>query len=84
VNTNALRSQCVTVSGPAAGQSCVFPFKFQGVTYNGCADWEYGGENTGKTWCSTSTDLSGEHRDGGGHWALCPLSCPQHNSLDFL
>jgi len=72
------------VSGPAAGQSCVFPFKFQGVTYNGCADWEYGGENTGKTWCSTSTDLSGEHRDGGGHWALCPLSCPQHNSLDFL
>jgi len=84
VNTNALRSHCVTVSGPSEGQSCVFPFTFQGVTYNGCADWVYGGENSGKTWCSTNTDQSGQHEDGAGHWAICPQSCPQHNSLDFL
>merc|ERR1712048_16404 len=57
-NSNRVRSNCVTVSGPSAGNTCVFPFIFQGVSYNGCADWVYGGENSGQSWCSTKTDDS--------------------------
>ena len=54
------------------------------MRYSGCADWEYGGENTGKVWCSTRTDSKGNHVDGEGAWGICSSSCPNHSSLDFL
>merc|ERR1712110_1340619 len=87
VNTNSLvdilaeslKSQCTTVAGPAAGKQCVFPFKFQGVTYSGCAEWEYGGEHQGQTWCSTMVTSSGEHMDGNNQWGICPDTCPKHS-----
>merc|ERR1711963_293246 len=85
VNTqSSLKSGCSTVSGPSVGKQCVFPFKFQGVTYNGCAEWIYGGEHHGSTWCSTKVDANGEHLDGVSEWGICPDSCSKHNSLDFL
>ena len=29
-------SRCFTVSGPNPGKRCIFPFKFNGKTFNGC------------------------------------------------
>merc|ERR1712029_797653 len=46
----------LTSSGPAVGQTCVFPFTWNGVTHNTCADWIYGGQPAGTRWCSTQTD----------------------------
>ena len=46
-------SLCSTVSGPTSGQTCVFPFTFDGVTYDSCAPWLWGGEGAGQLWCST-------------------------------
>ena len=43
----------MTTGGPASGSTCVFPFTYSGVTYNACADWIYGGQAAGTTWCST-------------------------------
>merc|ERR1712227_985034 len=81
VNTNSLKSGCTTASGPAVGKQCIFPFKFQGVTYSGCAEWEFGGENQGKSWCSTMVSPSGEHMDGNSQ-AQCPgLPLNQTRSL---
>jgi len=62
----------VTSSGPAAGQACVFPFTFSGVTYNSCADWIYGGQAAGTTWCSTKVDSSGVHVNNEGNYGFCP------------
>ena len=44
---------CSTVSGPASGSQCVFPFTLVGNTFTECAEWSFGGENQGKLWCST-------------------------------
>ena len=44
---------CSTVSGPAAGSECVFPFTLDGQTFTECAEWSFGGDNQGKLWCST-------------------------------
>merc|ERR1719273_2907926 len=57
--TSAPASTCTTVSGPDTGSQCVFPFTFSGSTYQSCADWTYGGENTGSKWCSTKVDSQG-------------------------
>merc|ERR1712243_353491 len=70
VNTNSAGSGCQTSAGPAVGSQCVFPFSFQGVSYNGCAEWVYGGEFSGKAWCSTLVDALGEHVDGAGFWGI--------------
>merc|ERR1712012_136652 len=70
--TTAASTSCVTSSGPAAGQACVFPFTFSGVTYNSCADWIYGGQAAGTTWCSTKVDSSGVHVNNEGNYGFCP------------
>merc|ERR1711933_404219 len=84
--TVAPSSSCVVSSGPAAGQTCVFPFTFNGVTHNSCADWIYGGQPAGTTWCSTKVDASGVHVNGQGHYGFCPSSCPgvQPQSINLL
>ena len=48
----------MTTGGPAAGSTCVFPFTYAGVTYNACADWIYGGQAAGTTWCSTKVNIA--------------------------
>merc|ERR1712141_82946 len=79
-------SSCVVSSGPASGQSCVFPFTFNGVTHSSCADWIYGGQPAGTTWCSTQVDSAGLHVNGQGFYGFCPSSCPgvQPQSINLL
>ena len=66
---------CKTTSGPASGQTCVFPFRWAGQEYKNCAAWIWSGENEGKLWCSTRTDINGNHVNGGGYYGFCPSSC---------
>jgi len=66
---------CTTVSGPAQGSPCVFPFTFAGVTHQSCADWIYGGQPEGSTWCSTKVDANGEHVNGEGNYGFCGADC---------
>ena len=47
------QSSCSTVSGPASGSLCVFPFTLVDQTFTECTEWKFGGENQGKLWCST-------------------------------
>merc|ERR1712183_308276 len=84
--TAAPSSSCVVSSGPATGQTCVFPFTYNGVTHSSCADWIYGGEPAGTTWCSTQVDSAGLHVNGQGFYGFCPSSCPgvQPQSINLL
>ena len=74
---------CSTVSGPDPYQPCVFPFKHNGVQYNTCGEWVWGGGNNGKQWCSTQTDSYGNHIEGHGYFGFCSTSCPtSYNSYN--
>merc|ERR1711935_759871 len=63
-------SKCTTISGPASGKSCIFPFKFSGTTYTSCTT---DGNEPGNTeeWCSTKVDDSETHIGGQGNWGNC-------------
>ena len=58
------------MSGPDANKECVFPFKFDGITYNECI---YKGNKANETepWCSTKTNSNGNHVSGQGNWGFC-------------
>merc|ERR1711936_563242 len=73
-STTSTTAVCSTSSGPASGQECVFPFTYNGVTHNNCADWLYGGQPAGTTWCSTKVDSSGVHVNNEGNYGFCPAS----------
>jgi hypothetical protein len=62
----------------------VFPFTYAGTTYNGCAEWVYGGEHQGKLWCSTKVDETGNHVNGEGNYGFCSSSCTAVSLLDLL
>lgn len=52
---------------------CAFPFKYDGVTYDGiCTNKS---DPNGDYWCSTKTDKRGRHKPGGGHWGYCNEGC---------
>merc|ERR1719477_524079 len=59
---------CTTQSGPYPGQPCVFPFRYNGVTYTSCTT-----QNKSEAWCSTNTTLAGTHIPG--YFGYCPSSC---------
>ena len=40
------------------------------------------GQNEGKLWCSTRTDVNGNHMTGEGHYGFCPGLCIMH--VDFV
>ena len=60
---------CITNGGPSPYVPCIFPFTFDGITYNQCA------LDTDGYWCSTKVDSSGEHIEG--HWGSCDENCPK-------
>jgi len=67
---------CKTKDGPTAGgKACVFPFSFDGVTYNGCPSWP---ADASETWCSTKVDTAGNHVTGGGNFGFCSADCPSN------
>ena len=49
---------------------CVFPFKYNGVIYNGCTKTK----NKNVLWCSTKTDEQGNYITGG-NWGNCSATC---------
>ena len=65
---------CKTVSGPDSNSFCVFPFRFEGVTYTSCTQAGNTGGNT-QAWCSTLVNDSGEHVGGQGKWGNCESKC---------
>merc|ERR1711874_455598 len=62
-------TSCTTDSGPQSGQSCVFPFRYNGVVYTSCTT-----EGQAQPWCATSLDTAGDFQDG--QYGFCPSSCP--------
>jgi len=71
-------SQCKTIGGPSGGQSCVFPFKYNGRRKSSCIT---DNDPEGRAWCSTLVDPDGNHVIGGGNWAHCGSSCPGYVDL---
>ena len=49
---------CVTYHGPDTGSSCIFPFTFQGVTYNHCKAEQPWDDLPPVEWCSTQVQTS--------------------------
>jgi len=66
---------CVTdgTRGTDKYAQCLFPFKYGGVTYTECAEWNYGGKQ-GRRWCSTQT-VNGYHDNGKGKYGFCGINC---------
>jgi len=53
-------------------RKCVFPFKYRGVTYNGCTTVR----NNGKLWCSTENAADGNYKKWGNcDVAVCKKYC---------
>ena len=62
-------SVCETNGGDDANQQCVFPFSYEGVTYEHCTSVG----NNGTQWCSTEVDENGEYVSG--KWGSCGSRC---------
>jgi len=71
----AAETICITDSGASAHKPCIFPFKFNGVTYDGCT-WVSSHLTEHKPWCSTMVDETGHHIGGMGKWGNCAPGCP--------
>ena len=61
---------CSTVSGPNPNASCIFPFKFNGMTHRQCIKFDKSSPS-----CSTLVDDSGKHVGGAGNWGYCEPDC---------
>eukprot|EP00747_Dinoflagellata_sp_TGD_P141007 gnl/TRDRNA2_/TRDRNA2_176077_c0_seq7.p1 gnl/TRDRNA2_/TRDRNA2_176077_c0~~gnl/TRDRNA2_/TRDRNA2_176077_c0_seq7.p1 ORF type:complete len:854 (-),score=117.06 gnl/TRDRNA2_/TRDRNA2_176077_c0_seq7:5-2566(-) len=67
------QTQQPVMSQVGTGCSCIFPFVFQGATYNTCttAAWS-------SAWCGTSALVLSGTNNG---WINCPSTCPQPVNL---
>merc|ERR1711915_276708 len=63
------KPSCTAISG----ESCVFPFRYQDIVYNKCADVSISGIDNNQAWCATEVTSGGEHIDG--KVAVCPNTC---------
>ena len=67
--------ECRTTNdGPYSNAKCIFPFKYHGKTYDGCA-WSC--DNGGYYWCSTKVDDNDEHVYGSE--GKCASGCDIHS-----
>ena len=65
---------CTTVSGSKPNASCIFPFKFNGITFDECTT-EGNAEGDLTPRCSTLVDYFGEHVYEAGNWGHCGPDC---------
>ena len=75
---NHFKGYCRTKSGPNPRKRCIFPFHFNGKTYNGCA--KHPKDNNNELWCSTKVDRNGNHVVGQNQYGYCNKFCPSDNS----
>ena len=62
------------MGGAKVNATCVFPFKFRGVSYRECI---FETSPNDPAWCSTLVDDdSGKHVGGQGNWGECGEECP--------
>ena len=64
--------ECKTIGGgnpPIRNALCVFPFKHDGYTFEGCTTYGYD-----SAWCATEVDSEGEMIKG--KWGICRPGCP--------
>ena len=81
----------VLFSGPSPNKPCIFPFKYNGVTFHGCT-LKGGSLYLGsirvcfliifcgcnpyyQPWCSTKVDATGTHVGKQGFWGNCGPQC---------
>ena len=85
--TSNKTTSCETVGGPDEGKPCVFPFKMNNITFNGCITDEHEEEHADtcspdrerfKSRCSTHVDEEGHHVLD--HWGFCGDECPLHKA----
>jgi len=55
------------------GNTCVFPFKYKGVTYEKCTKVD---SNNGKAWCAFNIQPGTVVPQDGKHWGDCNQDCP--------
>ena len=62
------------------GAPCIFPFIFNGISYQGCTLAE---ASDNEAWCSVKVDANGNHVGGEGKWGTCPTNggCPNDLSM---
>ena len=72
-NSACPKQECKTVSGPKPNVLCIFPFKYEGNSYNFCP---IDPVDPNKHWCSTKVDSSGQHVAGSGEYGTCGSDCP--------
>ncbi len=51
---------------------CIFPFTYEGVTYNNCT---VANDPDNMPWCSTKVDEDGNHVKAGRYWGHCDPDC---------
>ena len=68
--TPAPPPKCITSGGPSTGKQCLFPFIYNGITYNRCI--EIGNQ---KSWCSTAVTPDRRHIPRIGGWGYCRPNC---------
>lgn len=67
----------VVNGGTAHGESCIFPYLFQGKEYSDCTT---DGRGDGRLWCSTSYEYDLDKK-----WGFCESkSAAQHLSLTVI
>ena len=71
--SGAVHTNCRTVDGPRRERSCVLPFRFKNVVYQGCTSID---DRDRRLWCSTKTENNLDHVGGQMHWGYCGPSCP--------
>merc|ERR1712226_498753 len=64
---------CTTQSGPYPNQACVFPFRYNGVTYTSCTT-----QDKSDAWCSTNSFMHHSGRTCSGQSLRLPLPLRRH------